>query len=235
MKYLAMLVAALSISACGGGGGGGSSGSSSGEPRVAVGVIDDSGDHGRDVKRVISETAPDARLVPRYIPVGDGSGPYTPVNLADFSTAQVEERAELYSDMNSRASIVNNSYGFQGVVTRYRADDVRTYIGRLVDAVAQEDRMPSDRTIYVWAAGNAGLISSDRSSPEIAAGLPHLIPELRGHYLAVVAVDENGDIRDYSSRCGVAVGFCLAARDNPESGRGGRHSLRLGSAEPWPD
>ena len=221
MKCLAMLVAALSISACGGGGGGGSGGSSGGGPRVAVGVIDDSGSHGRDVTRVISETAPNARLVPRYIPLGDGSGPYTPVNLAGFSTEQDEEGAELFSYMNSRASIVNNSYGFQGVVTRYSAADVTTYMGRSVNAVAQEDRMPSDRTIYVWAAGNAGLISSDRSSPEILPGLPHLIPELRGHYLAVVAVDENGDIRDYSSRCGVAVGFCLAARDNPESGRGG--------------
>ena len=74
-----------------------------------------------------------------------------------------------------------------------------------------------ERTVYVWAAGNArGEINPDGSiesgsSVEIVAGLPVRIPELRGHSLAVVATDEQGMIAEFSNRCGIAKDFCLAA------------------------
>jgi len=72
----------------------------------------------------------------------------------------------------------------------------------------------SEKTIYVWAAGNAGGYADqgvDYSSPELLPGMAHYIPEIQGHSIAVVSVDENGEISDFSSRCGVAQDYCIAA------------------------
>ena len=72
----------------------------------------------------------------------------------------------------------------------------------------------SEKTIYVWAAGNAGGYADqgvDYSSPELLPGMAHYIPEIQGHSIAVVSVDENGQISDFSSRCGVAQDYCIAA------------------------
>ncbi len=51
----------------------------------------------------------------------------------------------------------------------------------------------------------------DASSPGVLAGLPVRIAELQGHSIAVVAVDDEGDIADFSNRCGIAADWCLAA------------------------
>ena len=83
--------------------------------------------------------------------------------------------------------------------------------------MAQADTAAGERTIYVWAAGNAhGEIGPDgspvsASSVEPLPGLPVRIPELRGHSLAVVATNPQGTIADFSNRCGIAREFCLAA------------------------
>ena len=51
----------------------------------------------------------------------------------------------------------------------------------------------SEKTIYVWAAGNAGgyadqgvRLFQSRTLP----GMAHYIPEIQGHSIAVVSVDE---------------------------------------------
>lgn len=83
----------------------------------------------------------------------------------------------------------------------------------------------TEKTIFVWAAGNEndsvcpavnGIESCkngkvDASSPGPLAGLMYLIPELRPHSVAVVAVQLNGTITDFSNRCGVAAQWCIAA------------------------
>ena len=94
-----------------------------------------------------------------------------------------------------------------------------------------------DRTILVWAAGNAngspcmtgtdhciggtpdptmpGTV--DAASVEILAGLPARIPELRPHSIAVVAVGEDSaadgylEIASFSNRCGIGADWCIAA------------------------
>ena len=53
----------------------------------------------------------------------------------------------------------------------------------------------SDKTIHVWAAGNAGGYADqgvDFSSPEILPWMAYLIPEISGHSIAVVSVSEDG-------------------------------------------
>jgi subtilase-type serine protease len=41
--------------------------------------------------------------------------------------------------------------------------------------------------------------------------MAHYIPEIQGHSIAVVSVDETGQISDFSNRCGVAQDYCIAA------------------------
>ena len=80
-----------------------------------------------------------------------------------------------------------------------------------------------EKTILVWAAGNSHGTECiqdepwcvdgevDATSPDIDAGLPVYFEEMRDHHLAVVAVGEDGTIADFSSRCGSAAEWCLAA------------------------
>ena len=92
----------------------------------------------------------------------------------------------------------------------------------------------SDKTVFVWSAGNAHGDPCYRAdfagspnlcvnetvnarSVEILPGLTARIPELRGHSIAVVAVapDSDGDgdheITEFSNRCGIAKDWCIAA------------------------
>ena len=80
-----------------------------------------------------------------------------------------------------------------------------------------------DKVILVWAAGNAhgtpcespvvecvdGAV--DAISPALLAGLQARLPELRENSVGVVAIGEDGEIADFSNRCGIAAEHCLAA------------------------
>ena len=61
-------------------------------------------------------------------------------------------------------------------------------------------------SIYVWSAGDNG-----DASVKLEAGLPHLYPELKGHWMAVTAVGQTGEITAYSNRCGLAATWCISA------------------------
>ncbi|WP_127088368.1 autotransporter serine protease [Aquabacter cavernae] len=63
--------------------------------------------------------------------------------------------------------------------------------------------------LMVSAAGN-----DTQPSADLLAGLPYLMPELRNTWLAVVAVDANNVITDFSNHCGVTKDWCLAAPGN---------------------
>ena len=60
--------------------------------------------------------------------------------------------------------------------------------------------------VYVWANGNDGL-----PSVALEPGLPVLYPELKGHWIAVAALEQDGEIAPYSNRCGIAATWCISA------------------------
>ncbi|MEK9649746.1 MAG: S8 family peptidase [Gammaproteobacteria bacterium] len=145
------------------------------------------------------------------IDIGDGSGGD---NQPDFSG--VDNFFEnLFKVFTSRKiDIVNNSYGYSGNIIDYTETAVRNAFPKTIQAIAQTSTHSADKTIFVWAAGNAGGYADqgvDYSSPEIFPGMTHFIEEIQGHSIAVVSVDEDGEISDFSSRCGVAADFCIAA------------------------
>ena len=173
------------------------------------------------------------------IPLGPGGGDYRPVSLGglageDTGFEAVIDRVLAWSSGTRTIDFVNLSLGLKGVVDMYSAADLRTSYGASIAAFAQSG--VTDKTVFVWAAGNGHGRPCDRAdfpgnpdlcesyvehgqtryrvnarSVEILSGLPVHIPELRGHAISVVAVGRDGLIASFSNRCGSAARWCLAA------------------------
>ena len=161
----------------------------------------------------------DAKLISVGIPFGEPPDYYDPIDLSrpGSLTSTDLEFAEVSNRLNPSVTAINLSFGFFGNIEDYSESEIRGALPRTLEAIAQSTTPASERTIYVWAAGNArGEVHFDgtiepATSVEIVAGFPVRIPELRGHSVAVVATDQNGEIASFSSRCGIAKEFCLAA------------------------
>ena len=153
---------------------------------------------------------------PDYDPVdiGDDDGSGNVSGAPDFTGIDsfFSQLFEIYNDYD--VDIVNNSYGYSGNINEYTEAQVRYAFPNTIAEMSQVGTPDSEKTIYVWAAGNAGGYADqgvDYSSPELLPGMAHYIPEIQGHSIAVVSVDENGQISNFSSRCGVAEDYCIAA------------------------
>ena len=153
---------------------------------------------------------------PNYDPVDigndDGSGNVS--DAPDFTGIDnfFSQLFKIYNDYD--VNIVNNSYGYSGNIIDYTEAQVRYAFPKTIAEMSQVGTPDSEKTIYVWAAGNAGGYADqgvDYSSPELLPGMAHYIPEIQGHSIAVASVDETGQISDFSSRCGVAQDYCISA------------------------
>ncbi len=140
--------------------------------------------------------------------------------------------------------IINRSHGARTsqltiAQTARQVAWLQTYLPNSLRAEWQMDRPDSEKTVVVWAAGN----DSD-PVPGRGAALPYVIPELRGHTLAVIATNpRTGGIAGYSNRCGslpqdwstarYGRHYCLAAPGTvrglvPNPNRPGRGDARSG-------
>ena len=150
---------------------------------------------------------------PVDIGTDDGSGNVTnaPDNLAGIDNF-FSQLFQIYNDFN--VNIVNNSYGYSGNINDFTEALVRNAFPETIRVMSQIGVSDTDKTIYVWAAGNAGAYADqgvDFSSPEILPGMAYYISEISGHSIAVVSVDEDGQISSFSNRCGVSQDYCIAA------------------------
>ncbi len=159
-----------------------------------------------------------------FIAVQLGSAPedYDPVDLGDSTGAGAPDYSgvdNFYDQVfeifiNNSVDVINNSFGFTGTINEYTEEQLRANFPNTIARISQPNVLDANKTLFVWAAGNTGQYAdqgADYSSPDVFPGMAHVLPELKGHSLAVVSVDENGLISDFSSRCGVAKDFCLAA------------------------
>ncbi|MDC1415089.1 S8 family serine peptidase [Gammaproteobacteria bacterium] len=155
---------------------------------------------------------PDPDYDPVDLGTDDGSGTVT--DAPDFTGIDnfFSSLFEVYNQYD--VDIVNNSYGYSGNIIDYTEAQVRNAFPKTIAEMSQIGTPDSQKTIYVWAAGNAGGYADqgvDFSSPELLPGMAHYIPEIQGHSIAVASVDENGSISSFSSRCGVAQDYCISA------------------------
>ena len=160
--------------------------------------------------------------------LGSGDGVYRPISVEglayyDAEDAALYEQALSWRDGARKVDILNLSFGYAGLIDRYTEQELRDNYGSTLAALAQADA--EEKTILVWAAGNSHGDSCDPSnsdycqyqaldavSPSILPGLPAFIEELRGHSIAVAALSPaDGRIASFSSRCGIAADYCIAA------------------------
>ncbi len=153
------------------------------------------------------------------VQVGSGDGPHVPVTSgqlshADSTWASFINRAKNWN--SGKIDFVNVSLAFRGIIEQYSASGLRSNLGSTIAALAQAGS--ADKTVFVWAAGNAhgeqcldsdftdnpGLCVGDNQTDDgkgtvnarsvsVLAGLPARIPELRGHLIAAVAVAPDSD------------------------------------------
>ena len=147
--------------------------------------------------------------------------PYQPTPTSALKTRDTENAEWTRMVLNQGVGVANFSFSYRGLIEYYSENELRQNLGETIAAIAQ--RGTADKTILVFSASNShgdpclpalarcvgGRLNA--SSPSILAGLPAKIPEVRGHTIAVVAVDDNGDVASFSNRCGEAARWCLAA------------------------
>lgn len=156
----------------------------------------------------------DSRLLSAGIRLGTGRPVYHSGSIPETQPTSFDSfSADIFNRLNRRADVVNLSFARTYGITGTSRDRLLTVYPEMIEALKQTNRPASERTVYVWSAGNAGLISNIeiKSSVLLYSGMPYRIPELQGHSLAVVAIDNTGNIANYSNHCGVAKEFCLAA------------------------
>ena len=158
----------------------------------------------------------DAELFSVGIALSDTLEVYAPVAPAALG-AYDPGLAELIASVPAAVTVLNLSIGLPGNIEAYSEAELRAALPQLLNTMAQADTPAAERTVYVWAAGNArgerraDGTSEEAASVEVLSGFAARIPELRGHSLAVVATGPSGAIADFSNRCGIAGDYCLAA------------------------
>ena len=201
------------------------------------GALDEDGSkssHGTAVASVIAATpdpqspddfsgvAPGAGLHMFAIPLGDPLPPGTPYEPSHFNDSSSGFSPDTIGKiLDADVDILNFSFSSSGLIENYDETFFRTNLPQTIAALAQAQT--NDKKILVWAAGNAHgrrcRIETDNcdngtfkaTSVEIWAGMVARIKELQGHAIAVVAIQQDGDIARFSNRCGVAANWCLAA------------------------
>ena len=134
--------------------------------------------------------------------------------ISDRDLSALEETdsllAEALDDYHDAADIINHSAHHPAISTLYDLSHVnaafRRFLPNTARAALQQDR--EEKTIEVWAAGNDGS-----GRPLGSASFPLREPALRGHWLAVAALADNGSIASYSNRCGALPSNWNAAQD----------------------
>ena len=127
-----------------------------------------------------------------------------------------------WRDGDRKVDVLNLSFGYHGLISQYVEEDLRANFSQTIAALAQGDS--TEKAILVWAAGNANGFPCEPGTPDcpngrldagsvtILPGLAARLEELRGHSVAVVGLSlDGGKIADFSSRCGIAADFCIAA------------------------
>ena len=167
-----------------------------------------------------------ADLVVFAIPLGEAPELYDPIPIdelpgtADYFAETFEEILAWRFGARS-IDFLNLSLGVSGIIENYGEEVVREPFASMVASVVQEGS--EDKVIFVWAAGNAHGTMCDipipqcvdgevqASSAGILSALSVHFPELRENTVAVVAIRPDGEIADFSNRCGIAADYCLAA------------------------
>lgn len=140
-------------------------------------------------------------------------GDYVPISINDYDWSFYDQaEAKLYDELSGKVEVINNSFGFTGQITDYPKNTFESNFPKFIKILEK-----NQDTIFVWSAGNYNGIRDtngdkvDAADPGWLAGLSYYFPKLEDNNIAVVAVDKEGKIADWSNRCGVVKNSCIAA------------------------
>ena len=165
----------------------------------------------------------------------DPNEPFEPITLAGLGDADAGRSALWRRSLASQdgPDIINASFGYRGLAEKFDEEGLRQNHAASIAALAQSGTREADRTLIVSSAGNSngdiceaatpgvgrecvgetathyGRIRAD--SPSVDAALMVHVPELRPHTVAVVSIGRDGQISEWSNRCGIAAKWCIAA------------------------
>ncbi len=167
-----------------------------------------------------------ADLVVFAIPLGEAPELYNPIAISllpEVARAFKADFEEILAWRFGSRSIdfLNLSLGVSGIIENYGEEVVREPFAPLLPVMLQEGA--EEKVVFVWAAGNSHGRTCDipipqcvdgaveASSIDLLPGLAVHYPELQETTVAVVAIRPDGEIADFSNRCGIAADYCLAA------------------------
>ena len=152
--------------------------------------------HGSSVAHIASDqVAPDAKV--EVYEVADENGKFksfyemgdiitsaSSANIYNFSWSAIDSYAHSVSSRNQMEQMTDPHF-----------------INALSNAATQQD------AIFVWAAGNEYNFQSSSLS-----AMPRVVPELKGHFVNVVAWDsQTQSLATFSNACGVTMNYCITA------------------------
>lgn len=152
--------------------------------------------HGSSVAHIASDqVAPDAKVevyevadengnFKSFYEMGDIITSASSANIYNFSWSAIDSYAHSVSSRNQMEQMTDPHF-----------------INALSNAATQQD------AIFVWAAGNEYNFQSSSLS-----AMPRVIPELKGHFVNVVAWDsQTQSLATFSNACGVTMNYCITA------------------------
>ena len=159
--------------------------------------------------------APGANVRMFAIRLGSGTRPYRAVSLTGLESYSRSFAGYLNRALAGDVDVLNASLSIPGVIDHYSEADLRARIApAFVQAAAQSG--VADKTILVlggrqlprqpvYRRPELRRRKSRRPVGRRIGGAPEGVPELRGHWIAAVAVDRDGGIAGFSNRCGSAA------------------------------
>ena len=169
----------------------------------------------KDIPSNMQGVAYDSKILFIATELGDppADGDYVPTTIQKYDWSSYDQaEANLYNELSSKVDIINNSFGFTGQITDYPKETFESNFPKFINALEE-----NKETIFVWSAGNYNGITDtngekvDAADPGWLSGLSYYFPELADNNIAVVAVDREGSIAEWSNRCGVVKDSCIAA------------------------
>ena len=165
--------------------------------------------HGNAVRDVLHNIAPGANITTNNIGISEdsfGSFDYIANKINNSFPARVYN-ASWQIPVSTNASAASAIYNSNGSVKTYHQAQSYLYNLTSENFINQIRNSAVDNdAIFVWAAGN----DSAHESGALSA-LPLAFPDLSGHFINVVALDNYGEIAWYSNQCGITQNYCISA------------------------
>ncbi len=135
-------------------------------------------------------------------------------NINSYQITNDQDKFKSFYEIGDTINSAQNAniYNFSWSASNSYANQVysRTQIEQMTDAHfidALTNAAVTHDAILVWAAGN-----EFHSQSSALSALPRVVPELNGHFVNVVAWDNNtGALAEFSNACGVTKDYCITA------------------------